>query len=142
MENVKRRNAGCRLSSQTLTIILSKKTQRPLTLNYLHPRFIWQNRPIPSCRLVYLLAARNGIHETNAMFVLVCLEVNKFTKSYEEYKIFVTTKVPKNGQKQRSHSSRAVANPRHHSLVVVMCASRKAQHNAICCPRLILTFHN
>ena len=28
------------------------------------------------------------------------------------------------------------------SLVGVTCESRKAQHNAICCPRLILTFHN
>ena len=74
--------------------------------------------------------------------VLVCLEENKFTRSYKEYKISLTTKMPKNGQKQRSHSSRAVANPEHHSLVGVTCAGRKAQHNAICCPRLILTFHN
>ena len=79
--------------------------------------------------MVYLLAARNGIHETNAMFVfvtnltslrnnywvkvlhilatvLVCPEVNKVTRLYKEYKISVTTKIPKNGQKQRSHSGR------------------------------------
>ena len=74
--------------------------------------------------------------------VLVCPEVNKVTRLYKEYKISVTTKIPKIGQKQRSHSGRAVANPKHHSLVGVTCESRKAQHNAICCPRLILTFHN
>ena len=72
--------------------------------------------------------------------VLVCLEENKFTRSYKEYKISLTTKIPKNGQKQSSHSSRAVANPKHHSLVGD--TSEAAKHNTTQYAAHILTFHN
>ena len=79
---------------------------------------------------IYPLAFSKFIHTTKyktqqiLATVLVCLEEKKFTRSYKEYKIFVTTKIPKNGQKQRSHSGRAVVNPKHQS---GRCHVRKPQ---------------